>query len=394
MILYTLHRLRRSPVTVFCILVFVAILSIALCLLQKSNDRELEKYNQTIQTISVEVRVTNLSGTSYKDLGISTVFADYFTAQDCLGGYLTNVQQVCTHAIQGTYSGSKLTGITSLELSPELWAENGATIDWYPGYNQQIFAGSELLCLIPSGLSTQTDEQTGAEYVELLFEVLNYDTPMRYTLRLQVAGTYRGGDGKTIYCPFPVCQQVYTELGEFPVLQSLGATLKNNDDLETFRAEALRWFAVPNALGEKTPYEGDDLSYSYYPYALNINDELLQRACATLQTSITTNRICTVVVLCISAVASFLLGFLTVRHRKREIALLRTIGTANRAIYGGFALEQMLCVVLGIGLGGAYDLWRPAGRLATLALTYFVGLSAALLIFLHQKLLTIIKEDE
>ena len=171
-------------------------------------------------------------------------------------------------------------------------------------------------------------------------------------------------------------------------------TLKNNDDLESLRTESKKWFAEPNPLGEKTPYEGNELYYDYYPFALNINDELLQRATTTLQTSITTNRICTVIVLCLSAAAGFLIGFLMVRNRKKEIALMRTMGTPNRSIYWGFTLEQMLCVILGIVLGGSYNGWHPADRLGILAAIYFVGLTVALQIFLHKNLLTTIKEDE
>ena len=161
-----------------------------------------------------------------------------------------------------------------------------------------------------------------------------------------------------------------------------------------FRAEARRWFAEPNPLGEKTPYEGNEFLQKYYPFALSINDELLQRAVATLQTSMTTNQICTAIVLGLAAASGFLIGFLMVRNRKKEIALMRTMGTPNRSIYVCFASEQMLCVALGIALGGSYNAWQPADRQGTLAATYFVGLTAALLLFLRENLLTTIKEDE
>lgn len=100
------------------------------------------------------------------------------------------------------------------------------------------------------------------------------------------------------------------------------------------------------------------------------------------------------IVLCLSAAAGFLIGFLMVRNRKKEIVLMRTMGTPNQSICFGFTLEQMLCVVLGIVLGGSYNGWHPADRLGILAVIYFVGLTAALQIFLHKNLLTTIKEDE
>lgn len=394
MVLHALRRLRRTPVPAIGVLLFTAALSIVLCSLQRSNDAELKKYNETYHTIPVQVSITNLSGTSFTNLGISNQFAEFFAGEDCLGKYLTDLQKVCSHSIQGAHFGSKLVGVTSLELSPELWAENGTMIEWKNGQSEQVFSGNEPVCLIPNALSTQTDKDTGAEYVELLFEVMGRDELKTHTLRLQVAGTYRGGDGKTIYCPYPTCAQVFTEFNEFMAVQSLRATLKNNDDLETLRAESKRWFAEPNPLGEKTPYEGNEFLQKHYPFALSINDELLQRAAATLQTSITTNRICSVIVLVLSATAGFLIGFLMVRNRKKEIALMRTLGTPNSAVYFGFVIEQMLCVIFGIVFGGAHSRWHPIDHLGFLAVVYFVGLTVALLIFLRKNLLTTIKEDE
>lgn len=394
MFLHTLRRIRRAPIPALGVLLFVTALSIVLCSLQKANDAELKKYNETYHTIPVQFSITNLSGTNSNNLGISMHIAEKFTEEDGLGKYVSDLQKVCKHSIQGDHFGSKLVGVTSLELSPELWAENGTTIEWKTGYGEDIFYGNEPVCLVPNAMAVQTDEETGAEYVELYFEVMGRDALITHTLKLRVVGTYRGGDGKTIYGPYTVCEQVYSELGEVMVVQAMRATLKSNDDLEELRTVSMQWFAEPNPLGEKTPYEGNEWSYDYYPFALSINDELLRRASATLQTSINTNRICTVIVLALSAMVGFLIGFLMVRSRKKEIALMRTMGTPNRSVYFGFALEQMLCVTLGIALGGAYNLWQPAARLVILAATYFVGLTVALLIFLRKNLLTTIKEDE
>ena len=54
----------------------------------------------------------------------------------------------------------------------------------------------------------------------------------------------------------------------------------------------------------------------------------------------------------------------------------------------------MLCVAVGTVLGGSYALWRPVGQLGLFLAIYFLGLSAALLIFLRRNLLTTMKEDE
>ncbi len=99
-----------------------------------------------------------------------------------------------------------------------------------------------------------------------------------HTCRFTVAGTYRGGDGKTIYCPFRVCEQIYAALNEPLYVQSIRATLVSNNLLEELREASKKWFAEPNPLGKETPW--GELGYVHYPYALDIHDDLLVRASA------------------------------------------------------------------------------------------------------------------
>ncbi len=393
MIRHTFRRFLRLPVPAMGVLLFAAILSAVLCGLEMANLAEQEKYEETYRTISVEATITNLSGTKYTSLQISSIFTELFEENGDLGSYVTDLQKVSTRAIDGKYTNYLLCGITSTDLSPELSPDNGTTITWNQGYSEGIFAGNQLLCLIPNGMPTQTDPETGAEYVDLYFTHRpTVDKSTEYTCRLTVAGTYLGGSGKTVYAPYFVWAQVCRELEDFIYVQAFRATLKNNGDLEAFCQAAKAWFAEPNPLGKETPWNNP--LYSHYPFALDINDELLQRSAATLQNSITVNRVCTVLVLCLSAGAGLLIGFLMVRSRKREIALMRTMGTPRFSIYGGFALEQMLCFVAGIALGGSYNLWQPADKLLILPLVFFAGLTAALLIFLRKNLMITIKEED
>ena len=176
-------------------------------------------------------------------------------------------------------------------------------------------------------------------------------------------------------------------------LDSVRATLSNNDLLDEFRTATAAWFAVPTATGETVEWR-TTLGYSYYPYALDVNDSILVRTTTTLENSIMVNNICTVLIFVIAACAGFFLGFLIIRQRGKEIALMRTMGTPNSAIYTSFVVEQMGSVILGEVIGGAYFLWQPFIRLLLFVGVYFVGLTTSLVIFLNKNLMTTIKEDE
>ncbi|MCD7755191.1 MAG: ABC transporter permease [Firmicutes bacterium] len=389
---HTIRRFQRRPVPAIGVMLFAAVLAVVLCGLQKSNEAELEKYNGTYHTIPVQFSVTNLSATKATDLNIPNFFADVFIQEDGLGRFVSDLQRVCTHSITGQNSRYMLVGITSTALSIELWAENGTYIHWDEGYGEGTFAGNEPVCLVPDTMIVSNEEETGTSYVELDFAFWGIDPTTEYSCKLRVIGTYKGGDGNAIYCPFAICEKVYTELKEPLSIQAIRATLRSNDDLGELRDVSKQWFAEPNPLGEQTPW--GDYGYTYYPYALDIDDELLQQAVATLQTRIAINRICTVLVLCLSAVAGLLIGFLMVRSRRREIALMRTMGTPTPAIFAGFLIEQMLCFGLGTALGGAYNRWDSADSLGILAAAFLAGLVAALFLFLRKNLLVTLKEDE
>lgn len=392
MMRHTITRLRRMPIPAIAVLLFAAILAVVLCGLQKSNEAEMEKYNDTYHTIPVQFSVTNLSATKSTDLNIPNLIADIFIQEDGLRRFVSDLEKVCKHSITGSKDSYMMVGITSTALSNELWPENGTYIRWDEGYGEEIFGGNEAVCLVPDAIPVSTDEKTGMSYVELEFTNWVTEPIRKYSCKLQVIGTYKGGDGKSIYCPYTVCENVYSALGEFLSVQAIRATLQSNDDLEELRTQAKKWFAEPNPLGEQTPW--NQFGYKYYPFALDINDDLLQRASATLQNSINTNRICAVLVLCLSAAAGLLIGFLMVRGRKREIALMRTMGAPDCSIYFSFVLEQMLCFGLGIAFGGVYNRWHPASQLGILAVVFFVGLTVALLIFLRKNLIITIKEDD
>lgn len=113
-----------------------------------------------------------------------------------------------------------------------------------------------------------------------------------------------------------------------------------------------------------------------------------------LESSLTVNRICAVAVLVLSAAAGFFVGLMIIRSRKREMALLRSMGTPNFSIFLGFALESISCIVLGVLLGGTLWKWQPVVQLLLFVLIYAVSMIVSLLIFMNSNLLTIIKEED
>lgn len=393
-------RLVKTLFKSFCVLIFAALICAILCWLNAANEQEVADFEQVYAQIPVELTVTNLTGNRTDNLGIPEWLGALFDT-DSMNSYVRDVQMKARHEINNAcdFYGDELMGVTSLELAAELDPYRGAVVNYYPGYDETMFAEDALLCLIPEAMEHCVAEDGT---VTLAFRCLKSDPSASTSIEdryveieivFTVAGTYSiGYDCGYLFCPYFAVDYVYVHIGCQKSIDSIHALLADNNKLEDFREFATKWFAEPNVSGEKTPW--DFSSYDYYPYALDIDDTMLKQVSAVLGASIAINQFAALMVFILSAGAGFFLGFLMIRSRKREIILMRTLGKANGRIYLDFAFEQMLRLLLGVVIGGAVFAWQPVERLMWFAVVYFVGLSTALIVFLNSKLITNMKEDE
>lgn len=393
----------RRPAYSVAVLLFAAVLTLVLCFLHKAGADELRSYEQTYSSVPVTFRVTDLDGSKLKE--IDGWIVDLFSEQGMKPNLEPFVGQL--HA-RVSYQGSYLydttdehglpveiersvtvAGIGSLYVAEELTENWGGEIHWNDGYGESILATEELVCLMPESLKDM-------QQIELTFTytyVVNEQAVTKTTSKtLTVVGYFIDKGNNRIYCPYDVMRQIYAELGTSKELEEVCAVLNDNNNLSQLKEVAAQWFAEPNPSGEKTPWGRFD--FEYYLYALDVDDYMLRSLETNMKNSMQLNQLASTVVFVLSAGAGFLTGFLVIRARKREIALMRTMGASHPAIFLELALEQLMCVAAGIFVGGAFFLWQPVQKLALFGGIYFVGLSVALVIFLCKNLLTTIKEDE
>lgn len=385
-------RIRRKPLIAAAVLLFTALIAMALCALNRGNSDARLRYADIYHTIEVRCTVTNLAGDRSDRLRIPADMIALFGgraegASNALAAFVEAVQITGSTAFIWNGEEYTLTGLTSLQADRELWAENGCTLFWNGEMDESIFAGSGPVCIVPQSLAQKLqEEELPGDRLSLSIDG-SYAYESDYTGELRIAGTYQSKNTNTVYCPWNTYAAILRSMGRAETADSLSAVLANNQDLEAFRALAAGWFGSPdpNAAGMEE-------SNGYY-FALDINDALLTQAKTDLHNSMTVNRIAVLLIFAISTAAGALIGSLMIRIRKREIVLMCSVGTAKRQIFGSLALEQMLCVILGAVVGGAYFRWEPVSWLVLFMCVYFVGLSAALLIFLGKNLLAIMKEE-
>lgn len=185
---------------------------------------------------------------------------------------------------------------------------------------------------------------------------------------MQIAGGNSDTDeSKVIYCPWAVYVRILRSMNRYEKAEAIHGTLRNNKDLELLREIMTPYFVEPNSKYAGM-YDVDGRGF-----ALDINDAPLVRAKDNPENSMSVNRAATVLVFVPATGVGAFVGFLVIRNRKREIALMRTLGTSNGRIYANFALEQMLFVFLETLAGGVKFMWTPALWLILFVCVYYVG---------------------
>lgn len=389
-------RCKRAPLIGLALLLLSAIFTVMLCELHRAQIEEQRHFDETYHAIPVAFEITKLSGsrldeTETIDAYLADLFCEDRLFKSGLADMVTDVQLRMIHAAvlaeaddndaQRTPVSKRVVGVTSLDMAQELTAEYGGMIQWCDGYDASILGTQTLVCIVP-------DSFDGADEVSLTFtyQDVERNAAKEYTCTFYIAGRYSDAGNERLYCPYAALAQVCTRLSEPIRVQRLTGRLRDNDMLEAFREASGEWFAFPGQA-----VKADSVTHAF---ALDIKDSLLKGLTADLQSSLTINRIAALLVFLLSAGAGFLTGFLVVRARKREIALMRTLGAPNAMVFAELALEQGLCVCAGVLLGGCRSLWQPLGQLCLFAGVFLAGLVLALLVFVRADLLAVMKEDE
>lgn len=396
------RRFRRAPKMALGAAVFALVLALALCGLEWSNHMEQANYEQARHTIPVTLTVTNLTGIKTTGLEIPFWAVNAFTAERLAPNSLSEMVKdlklkaedqsaVIASQVDGEEKGAAiLIGLTDIQMDPGLSAQSGDMLRWLEGFDESILESEEEVCIVPESWLA------GKETAEVHLELRHVDDAPPYEVHnseetLTVVGAHMVNEN-TIYLPYFLMNHMAGRLGKAIKVTSLSATVLDNDQLPQVREIAAKWFAEPNLKGEKTPW--DYSWYSYYPFALKVDDSQLKAAAENMENSILINGVCTVLVFVLAAGASFFVGFLMIRSRKREITIMRTLGTPTTSVFLSFALEQAMCMLAGVILGGAPFLWQPLDQLGLFAGIYILGLSLALVIFLGKNLMSTMKEDE
>lgn len=308
-------------------------------------------YRQELQAsysrLKASAHITTDSYTGKVKLSVETCQAIVDT------GFPVNVGLMADHPFN---LNDVLRGVNGPDIDPSLWGCID-DVEWTEGYDASILQGDEPVCLIPPKLYS--------EYGDTWTLTIGA-TEYAFT----VAGIYgnalsSGTSGTVCYCPVNALQAIYEAEGLEFTYCAMEMDLQNLARLDSFKAQM-------KALGLDS---GNP--------RLVINDSQLQTVTSQLRRQIRLLETLLPVLLALVAAIGFGSSFLLLRGRRREAAVLRSLGVKRIAVFGSFVLENLFQALLGLTLGcgigwAAFGLsvLQP-GYLAMVLACYLLGGAAA-----------------
>ena len=206
--------------------------------------------------------------------------------------------------------------------------EEALYADWLEGYDAELFAGAEQVCVLPRSMGHALGEQ-----VEI---VLERNTEVAETFL--VAGLYGAEyvddrENRTIYCPLATMEILFSKNNLELTYCRMDMELCNLQNLIDFKREMLK------------------LELDKGKSRLVINDYIMQEVTGQLKQQINLLQSLLPVLFSLVTGIGFGLSFLLLRGRKKEAAIMRSLGMSRARVFLLLLMENLCHALIGCVLG-------------------------------------------
>lgn len=230
---------------------------------------------------------------------------------------------------------------TSISNSTIFYYAEPTSIEWFDGWDEQKFLGADqdgsrfgdAVCVMPR----QVMDKNGISLGDGVYFICAYDNWLS-TVPLQVVGCYRSAAGdETIFSPLRIEAQSY-RMRRQPY-DSLVFTIEDMSKLGAVR-DALEnaGFAPVRTLGGPR-------------FFAVIDDEVYLDTTQSMERQIKYVSVLYTGLYILTGIVGFVLSWLLVSSRGKEIAVMRALGTPPAKITAVFFIEQLILCGAGLGLG-------------------------------------------
>ncbi|MDO4565095.1 MAG: hypothetical protein Q4C04_05725 [Clostridia bacterium] len=379
------HRLFRTRIWL-AVSALTLVLSIAMGLLFNALLSQQEKLAQLEKEHPVWVHLSDATGAYADGLDIINSFIWIFTRDGYAAdnGVSTSefFSRVCLKLSKkipvtdasGEASERLLLGITHRESVPSLSEDSGTRVEFLEGYSWADFSEDKAVCLLPSDLVPLVED--GA--IELLVD----GTAKSFT---HIGTTY--GVSKNICVPWAFFINAYNNGLERS--ESLSALVADNTRLAEMKTRMERHFPL------KTSVDSRDI----FNLAMTVFDEPYLQAHKGASQMVRLLRALQPVFVAFCLGAGLFSGAVLFRTRRREYALLRSVGVAKIPALGLLSAEYIIASLLGGAAGLISAVFVPQLKhsmalIPVVILCLLAGIAVSQLVIMKKSALYVLQANE
>lgn len=384
---YVWRHLRRQARGFVLTALTLAAASVLLLWMNGQLAAQQEELARLYADFEITCTVSNVSGSDTQHLNITPKYYELcYKEGGKLYDHTADLLLSARVPVYGLYEGeeSPLTRAEEDKAVASLVAVTALpdqmAVTYRQGYEAADMGGAGLYCLIPEGLTVG----------ETLALQLNREAE---ATAFHVIGTYRADTAAVdLYVPFGAFETVAHARGVIPYANSMTFTLADNRRLDEAK-EIMQKYFLP---------VGSDVDSAWgSQLAMSVHDGLFLDSVRMIERSIRLYGGMLVLLYLLTAGLATLVCFFTVRGRRRELAMLRSMGAPRRLIYGLVYAEYIPAFLVSVPTVAALFalVWVPVdgGAWAVLGicfLCYLAGIGVAAWLCSRGHIMTTVKGGE
>lgn len=391
-ILYSLKHIFRSFMKCLSMMCIVLAFILLFCYFSNSIKVQENKLDLLYKDMPVYVEVSDYKGNNRTKLALPDGFyVESFTLDKYgLSKYLKDVclrRELNVVGFIGNELGVeqlKLVGVTNIKYEEDLKREKGLNfeIEFQDGFNYDIFKERSNLCLVSEELLAKMDKKVG-DLISLkatseitVFTLKDGEgIPLikPVDVKLSIAGVIKGGNINEIFCSWRYAAELGAISNQSSTMYTdiLRATISDNYKLNEF-VEKAETFYIP---------AGSRIFLGTNIYALTIYDDSFVNSVLQIRRNIQFLKSVYPVVMIFSFVIGYLVSFLFTRNRKKEVAVMRSLGASRFRVFITIMMELFTINIVGtlISLLACYYILKINVTIFEIALFFVFNIFGAAL---------------
>ena len=383
-----LHIYRAIKMTFTTLFSYITVLAL-LATIQQSVQSRQNMLETMAEALQIECSIADRSGYTTEALYMDNALAEQFTSPY---GSMTHLVENVRAKVAAEFIGYDmdeylLIGITCEEADINLKFSMN-TIVYDEGYDASIWESNKAVCVISPELEHLTyQDENGLTCVDFTKQLVTTNTKEAVTMQVKLCVVGYTDMSQSVILPYQFMCESYKQYKDIPPLEvdSLSFRVKNNKQLDQLRDRAHTWFADATIIETENELKN---------YSLVINDaaylELIQEA----QKNLTIMQLMQPILYLCALGAGVMLVVMQMRGRKKEMAVIRSLGAGKMRVMAQSILEYAL-ICLPVTLF-ALLVWRELSPMTVLGvwLAFMAGAMCTIVRFSMIPLVKQIRELE